>query len=127
MSKCSDCQHCKYEGASLDYPYPSAYCLKGNWDGIGSTEELEGEIECDEFKEILVSDGSDLRALKLVRGHRDHLLVGKRGGSGYWVEKVNNKEIVLKKRYSRSRKTFCSIEEYIHFSNKNELCFVKIS
>lgn len=52
--KCDRCVHQSFEGATMECPYPSAWCGKGHWEGIVTTDE-EPEIDvwenCEDFIE----------------------------------------------------------------------------
>lgn len=52
---CNECDHFRHEGSSWDDPYPSFWCGKGNFDAIGSFDDLYEETNCIDFKLIGVS------------------------------------------------------------------------
>ena len=61
--KCDFCKNMAYETASFDYPYPVAWCLKGHWEGHGSANDDESDIDpwenCTDFvsEELPQDDG----------------------------------------------------------------------
>ena len=43
--KCDFCKNAAYESASMDYPYPSAWCSKGHWDGMDTNTTPDTDID----------------------------------------------------------------------------------
>lgn len=66
-----------------------------------------------------------LDEIKMIAGNKDYILVGKRGGNGFWVESASDDLVVLKVRYRQRRRRFTP-KQLDAFINKEELCSVKM-
>ena len=53
MKKCSECEYMYYESPCSDNPYPEFMCLKDKWDGVERVDDLEREIDCEEYMETI--------------------------------------------------------------------------
>jgi len=51
--KCEDCKNMVGEGVSMESPYPSVWCRKGHWEGLGEEplEDDEGYEDDDPWQE----------------------------------------------------------------------------
>ena len=51
--KCDTCKNVGYEQASIDYPYPHSWCIKGHWEGYhhGPEPEFDPWKNCIDYKD----------------------------------------------------------------------------
>lgn len=53
--KCSECKFLWQYAPDLTSPYGEVACLKGKWDSLNFYDDLDDEIECDEYEAKSVS------------------------------------------------------------------------
>ena len=75
MNKCAKCKNGCYEGASLDYPYPHAWCSKKHWEGIGESDnDIDDpwadceDFECSGIKINAASANADFKIVEVIDG-----------------------------------------------------------
>lgn len=59
-------------------------------------------------------------------GARNHLLISKYGGFGFWVERFKDGKVILKEK-CKARRRAMDLRAFNKFSAKHELSFVSVN